>query len=54
MPDPESTILEDLLRHPELSPIVDVDSRGNVVCLGWTSPVYEFDKSILEEDGNAI
>lgn len=45
----QDTIAEDLKRHPELTPILEVDSRGNVTCLGWTSPIYTFDKEFLDE-----
>lgn len=44
-----STIREDLERHPELTPMLDVDSEGKIVCFGWASPIYDFPKSILED-----
>ena len=47
----QDTIAEDLKRHPGLAPILEVDSRGNVVCLGWVSPVYEFNKEFLDNLG---
>lgn len=53
----KDTIAEDLKNHPELIPLVDLDSRGNVVCFGWVSPIYTFDKDLLDDletqpDGN--
>ena len=42
-----TTIKEDLERHPELTPLLDTDANGNVVCLGWVSPIYEFPKELL-------
>ena len=44
-----TTIKEDLERHPELTPLLDVDANGNVVCFGWVSPIYEFPPKILEK-----
>jgi hypothetical protein len=49
MKEPMDTIADDLKRHPELNPIMDVDSHGNVVCLGWTSPIYTFDRKLPED-----
>jgi hypothetical protein len=43
-----STLADDLAQHPELCPLLDLDHNGNVVCFGWVSPIYEFDKSIFE------
>lgn len=40
--DSQESMKRDLEKHPELSPLIDVDSRGNVVCFGWVSPIYEF------------
>lgn len=39
-----TTIEEDLIKHPELIPCLDVDSRGNATCFGWVSPIYYFSK----------
>jgi hypothetical protein len=50
MTTPQDETLNDLIAHPELTPIVDIDSRGNVVCFGWVSPIYTFDKDFLEDD----
>lgn len=44
-----TTINEYLERHPELSPLLDVDKNGNVTCFGWVSPVYDFPEEILEK-----
>ena len=46
----QDTIKADLENHPELSPILEIDSCGNVACLGWTSPIYTFDKDFLEKE----
>ena len=49
----QKVLHDDLIRHPELNPILDVDRNGAVVCLGWTSPIYTFNKEFLDglEDG---
>ena len=44
-----STLADDLVAHPDLIPLLDLDHNQNVVCFGWVSPIYTFDKSILEE-----
>jgi hypothetical protein len=44
-----TTVKEDLESHPELAPMLDVDSRGNVVCFGWVSPVYDFSMEDLSD-----
>jgi hypothetical protein len=43
-----STLADDLVAHPDLIPLLDLDHNQNVVCFGWVSPVYTFDKSILD------
>ncbi len=43
------TIKEDLELYPELSPMLDVDPNGNVVCFGWVSPVYDIPQEVLED-----
>ena len=43
------TIREDLEIHPELSPMIDVDTNGNVVCLGWVSQVYDVPQDVLDD-----
>lgn len=45
-----STLADDLVEHSDLIPLLDLDFQSNVVCFGWVSPIYEFDKGILEED----
>lgn len=45
----QTTIYEDLERHPELTPMLHEELDGRITCLGWVSPIYEFPKSILEE-----
>lgn len=49
MTDKQDTIRQDLERHPELTPIMDTDMDGNVICIGWISPIYTFSKEFLEE-----
>jgi len=49
-----NSIFDDLVNHPELVPCLEQDSRGNIVCFGWVSPVYYFDKSDLDEDPNNV
>jgi hypothetical protein len=44
----QETIKADLEQHPELTPILDTDRDGNIVCIGWTSPIYTFNKDFLE------
>jgi hypothetical protein len=44
-----TTIKEDLERHPELTPLIDMNAQGQVVCFGWVSPVYELPTEILEK-----
>ena len=39
----EETIKQDLEKHPELSPILDSDKDGNIVCLGWITPILTWD-----------
>ena len=48
-PSPDQTIAEDLIRSLDLIPLIDIDSRGAVVCFGWVSPVREFSLTDLEE-----
>jgi len=44
-----STLADDLVAHPDLIPLLDLDHNGNVVCFGWVSPIYEFhEEDILE------
>jgi len=38
-----STLADDLVAHPDLIPLLDLDAHNNVVCFGWVSPIYEFD-----------
>ena len=38
------SIRRDLEDHPELTPIIYEDRNGSIVCLGWKSPVYDWDK----------
>ena len=46
----EESIKNDLELHPNLSPILDTDHDGNVVCLGWVSPIFTWeDLPYLEE-----
>jgi hypothetical protein len=45
----QDTIREELERHPELTPIMETDTRGNIVCLGWVSPIYTFNREFLED-----
>lgn len=40
----ESSIKHDLENHPELSPILESDKDGNIVCLGWISPIYDWEE----------
>ena len=44
-----TTIKEDLELHPELSPMLDVEANGNVVCFGWVSPVYDVPQDVLDD-----
>jgi len=39
----EQSIKDDLERCPNLSPILDEDERGNIVCIGWVSPIFTWD-----------
>lgn len=39
----EDSIKQDLERHPDLSPILDTDRNGNVVCIGWISPIFTWE-----------
>lgn len=39
----KATTKQDLESHPELSPILDSDKDGNIVCIGWLSPIYDWD-----------
>lgn len=48
-PTKQDAIREDLERHSELTPIMETDTRGNIVCLGWVSPIYTFNKEFLED-----
>lgn len=41
----------DLVDHPELTPMIDVDRDGNIVCFGWVSPVKDFN---LEETNEPL
>jgi hypothetical protein len=43
-----STLADDLIAHPDLIPLLHLAPDGTVVCFGWVSPIYEFDKSIFE------
>ena len=38
------TLENDMNEHPELTPILDTDRRGAVICLGWKSPIYDWNK----------
>ena len=55
----EESLREDLERHPELTPLLDVNSRGEIECFGWVSPIYDYPKDLLppsprkKPDGNA-
>jgi hypothetical protein len=40
----QDSIKRDMEEHPELTPILDEDRNGSIVCLGWKSPVYDWDK----------
>jgi hypothetical protein len=37
--DQRSTLADDLFRHPDLVPLIGMDSRGLVECFGWVGPV---------------
>jgi hypothetical protein len=39
---------KDLEQHPELTPILETDSHGRVICIGWTSPIYTFSLESME------
>lgn len=45
----EDSIKQDLERHPDLSPILDTDRNGNVVCIGWISPIFTWEDLGPEE-----
>ncbi len=45
----QESLRRDLERLPELTPMLDTDRDGNIVCLGWTSPIYTWD--IKDIDG---
>lgn len=32
----------DLEDHPELTPLLEINAAGEVVCFGWVSPIYKF------------
>lgn len=52
MPEDQSkptSIKEDLERHPELTPLLEVDADGKVVCFGWVSPIYRLPQEILDK-----
>ena len=40
----QDSIRRDLEEHLELTPILDEDRNGSIVCLGWKSPVYDWNK----------
>ena len=40
----KETLENDMNEHPELTPILDTDRRGAVICLGWKSPIYDWNK----------
>ena len=48
--DHPSTLAEDLILHPELTPLLELDQNQNLVCFGWVSPIYTFDKHILDDE----
>jgi hypothetical protein len=49
----KSTIRQDLEEHPELSPILDISRAGEVVCLGWVTPIFTWpDTQELERETN--
>ena len=39
----QESIKADLEKHPELSPILDTNAKGEVICLGWISPIFDYD-----------
>ncbi len=39
----EETIKQDLEKHPELAPILDADRDGNIICIGWVSPIFTWE-----------
>lgn len=45
----QTTIAEELIRRPELVPLLDVNAKGEVECFGWVSPIYEFPKELMED-----
>ena len=52
--DRELNVAEDnesasTLANGPACPLLDLDSRGNVVCFGWVSPIYTFDLDILND-----
>jgi len=49
MTSKQDTIREDLERHHELTPILETDTRGNIVCLGWVSLIYTFNPEFLDD-----
>lgn len=46
----EQSIRHDLELHLELSPLLELNSCGEVECFGWGSPIYEFDEQVLKEE----
>ena len=48
-PQDTTTTTQDLLNHPDLIPLLDLDAHGNVVCFGWVSPVYYFPSEGIDD-----